>query len=143
VAVTPRRDRPLDLTPVGTDDLPLTPPVDRNIPAEAWADAPAALLALGDDIGQPQVVYLRRIGPWLLWRAGPGTTPRSRSDSTAPDAPDAAGEATRWMALHWDDLERRHTFEVAADGTAHGRGPGGTDHERFRSWKEDLQQHRD
>jgi len=128
----PRGERPLDLTPVGADDLPLTPPVDRNIPAEAWVDAPAELLALGDDIGEPSVLYLRRIGHWLLWRAGPGTTGRGRPT----DRP------SRWMALHRDDPQRRCCFTLTADGTGSGDGPDGTHHERFRTWKEDLQQHR-
>lgn len=123
-----RKDRPLDLSPIGTELLPLTPPVDRNIPAEAWIEAPAELLALGDDIGQPSVLYLRRIGPWLVWRAGPGTT--------------TAAVPTRWMALHWDDLERRCTFQLDPDGSGHGLGPSGNAHDRFRSWKEDLHQSR-
>ena len=126
--MSPRHDRPLDLTPISTDQLPATPPVERNIPAEAWIEAPAELLALGDDIGQPGVLYLRRIGPWLVWRAGAGTT--------------KGGEATRWMALHWDDLSRRFTFEIDAVGQGRGRGPSGTEHGRFRSWKEDLHQSR-
>ena len=46
----PRRPRPTT-TPIRTDDLPATPPADRNIPAEAWIEAPPELLALGDDIG--------------------------------------------------------------------------------------------
>ncbi|MCC6436813.1 MAG: hypothetical protein IT196_17400 [Acidimicrobiales bacterium] len=125
--MSPRRDRPLDLSPIATEQLPATPPVDRNIPAEAWVDAPDELLRLGDDIGQPTVLYLRRLGPWFVWRAGPGTT---------------SGGPTRWMALHWDDLERRLTFELRADGTGHGIGPEGVTHERFRTWKESLHQDR-
>ncbi|MGD9754994.1 MAG: hypothetical protein AB7W59_28725 [Acidimicrobiia bacterium] len=123
----PRRERPLDLTPISSEQLPATPPPDRNIPAEAWTDAPEPLLRLGDDIGQPTVLYLRRLGPWFVWRAGPGT---------------AGGEATRWMALHWDDLERRLTFELRPDGTGTGTGPQGETHERFRTWKEALHQDR-
>ncbi len=132
--MAPRRDRPLDLTPVSTEQLPATPPVDRNIPAEAWTEAPAELLCLGDDLGHPGSVYLRRIGPWLLWRAGPGTTPR-------PGSPEQA-EPSRWMALHWDDPSVRHTFTLLADGSGHGTGPSGAVHDRFRAWKEDLHQHR-
>jgi hypothetical protein len=126
--VAPRSQRPLDLTPVTTEQLPATPPVERNIPAEAWSEAPAELLGLGDDIGQPTVLYLRRIGPWLVWRAGPGTA--------------NAGAPSRWMALHWDDLERRCTFQLDADGHGHGTGPSGAHHDRFRTWKEDLHQSR-
>ncbi len=120
----PRRDRPLDLTPVTTEQLPATPPADRNLPAEAWVDAPEELLRLGDDLGQPTVLYLRRLGPWFVWRAGPGTT--------------SAGAPTRWMALHWDDLGRRLTFELRADGSGAGTGPQGEPHDRFRTWKEAL-----
>jgi hypothetical protein len=122
---TPRSARPLDLTPVDTDHLPPTPPADRNIPAEAWTDAPPELLALGDDIGEATVLYLRRIGPWLVWRAGP-----------------ASGGPARWMALHWDDLDRRHHFRTDADGSGSGDGPSGASHQRFRTWKEDLHAHR-
>jgi hypothetical protein len=123
--VTPRGARPLDLTPVGTDDLPPTPPADRNIPAEAWTEAPPELLGLGDDIGEATVLYLRRIGPWLVWRAGP-----------------ASNGPARWMALHWDDLGRRHHFRTDADGASTGDGPSGASHQRFRTWKEDLHAHR-
>ena len=114
-------ERPLDPTPVHTDDLPPTPTRDRNIPASAWVEAPPELLALGDDIAQPLITYKRRIGPWLLWRAGPA----SRSDA-------------RYMALRADDLDVRHTFRLFADGTGEGEGPSGTSHTRFRTWKEDL-----
>ena len=55
-------------------DLPPTPIRDRNIPATAWVEAPADLLALGADLpGTPVAEYKRRIGPWLLWRAGPAS----------------------------------------------------------------------
>ncbi|MDH4144299.1 MAG: hypothetical protein OEY23_03915 [Acidimicrobiia bacterium] len=121
--MSPRSQRPIDLTPVSLEDLPITPPVDRNIPAEAWDDAPPELLALGDAIGEPNVLYLRQIGPFVLWRAGPGT---SRT-------------ATVWMALDIGDLSRTFTFTQAADGIGRGAGPSGVDHERFRTWKEDLQ----
>ena len=65
MAVSPRSQRPLDLTPVETHDLPVTPPADRNIPAEAWSEAPPELLALGEEIGETQVLYLRQLGPFL------------------------------------------------------------------------------
>ncbi len=120
--VAPRAKRPLDTTPLHTHDLPRTPTPDRNIPAEAWIEAPPELLRLGDDLDEGTVVYLRQLGPFLLWRAGPGTT---RS-------------ATRWMAVHLDALDRRLTFEQAADGSGAGTGPAGEAHERFRTWKEAL-----
>jgi hypothetical protein len=117
----PADQRPSDPTPIHTADLPATPTRDRNIPAEAWIEAPDELRRLGDDIGRPAVTYKRRIGPWLLWRAGPAT----RSDA-------------RYWAGHADDLARTHTFRLRPDGTGEGTGPSGMTHERFRTWKEDL-----
>ncbi len=63
-------DRPPDATPIHTADLPATPTRDRNIVAAAWIEAPVALLRAGDDIDQPLIAFKRRIGRWLLWRAG-------------------------------------------------------------------------
>jgi len=114
-------ERPIDSTPVHTVDLPATPQRDRNIPARAWVEAPAPLLALGDDIHQPLVAYKRRIGRWLLWRAGPAV----KADA-------------RYMAIDADDLTRHCTFRLFADGHGEGTGPDGARHERFRSWKESL-----
>jgi hypothetical protein len=117
--------RPVDHTPVHTADLPATPQRDRNIPATAWVEAPTALLTLGDDIGQAgDITYKRRIGRWLLWRAGPAT------DADA-----------RYLAVAADDLGQLWTFRLFADGTGEGAGPGGTRHTRFRAWKEDLLAH--
>lgn len=120
----PADERPIDDTPVHTGDLPPTPIRDRNIPAEAWIEAPEALLRAGDDIGHPVITYKRRLGRWLLWRAGPA----SRADA-------------RYMAIDADDLTRRHTFRLFPDGTGDGVGPSGTRHTRFRAWKEDLHAH--
>jgi len=117
----PADQRPIDPTPVHTEDLPPTPIRDRNIPASAWIEAPDELLGLGDDIDQPLVTYKRRIGRWLLWRAGPA----SRSNA-------------RYLAIDAEDLQRHHAFRLFADGSGQGRGPSGTDHTRFRAWKEDL-----
>jgi hypothetical protein len=104
-----------------TSALPATPQRDRTIPATAWVEAPAELLALGDDIGHSLVAYKRRIGRWLLWRAGPA----SRGDA-------------RYMALADDDLSDRWTFRIFPDGNGTGVGPDGVEHVRFRSWKEAL-----
>jgi len=120
----PADQRPVDPTEVDTADLPPTPLRDRNIPAFAWRQAPAELLAAGDDIGQTAINYKRRIGPWLLWRAGPAT----KADA-------------RYVAILADDLTRVFTFRLFPDGTGDGLGPSGTRHERFRTWKEDLRDH--
>jgi hypothetical protein len=114
-------NRPVDDAPVRTDALPPTPQRDRTIPATAWVEAPVALLELGADIGEPLVAYKRRIGRWLLWRAGPA----------------AHGDA-RYMALASDDLSCRFTFRLHPDGHGSGVGPDGVVHERFRLWKEAL-----
>jgi hypothetical protein len=120
----PADERPMDPTPVHTADLPPTPVRDRNIPAEAWVEAPPELLALGDDIGRPATTYKRRIGRWLLWRAGPA----SRADA-------------RYLAIDADHLADQHTFRLFPDGRGEGSGPSGARHERFRSWKQDLHAH--
>ncbi len=117
----PADERPVDPTPVHTADLPPTPVRDRNIPASAWIEAPDELAHLGDDIGRPSTTYKRRIGPWLLWRAGPA----SRADA-------------RYLAVDSGDLRRQHTFRLFADGSGEGVGPSGRHHTRFRTWKEDL-----
>jgi hypothetical protein len=120
----PADERPVDPTPVHTADLPPTPIRDRTIPAEAWIEAPPDLRRLGEDIGSPTVAYKRRIGPWLLWRAGPAV----RADA-------------RYWAGHLEDLTRSFTFRLLPDGTGEGVGPSGARHERFRTWKEDLRDH--
>jgi hypothetical protein len=115
-------ERPVDDTPVHTADLSPTPIRDRNIPATAWVEAPDSLLRLGQDLpGQPVADYKRRIGPWLLWRAGPAT----------------GGDARYWAA-HVDRLDDPVTLRLFPDGSADGLGPSGARHQRFRAWKEDL-----
>ncbi len=120
----PYDQRPVDDRPIHTADLPPTPQRDRNIVAVAWVEAPPELVHLGDDLCQPQVDYKRRIGRWLLWRAGPAT----KADA-------------RYMALAADDLAERWTFRLFADGHGEGEGPSGLVHTRFRAWKEDLRDH--
>lgn len=115
-------ERPDDDTPLHTHELPATPVRDRNIVARAWVEAPPELLNLGNDLpDQPSAHFKRRIGHWLLWRAGPATEARAR-----------------YWAAHCDDLRCQYTFDLAADGAGTGTGPSGTVHERFRTWKEDL-----
>ena len=113
--------RPVDHTPLHTGDLPPTPTRDRNIPATAWIEAPDELLRLGEDIGGAVAEYKRRIGRWLLWRAGPAT-----------------GANARYMAVDASDLARRCSFRLRPDGTGEGAGPTGARHTRFRAWKEEL-----
>ena len=128
----PYHQRPADHTPVHTADLPATPVRDRNIVASAWVEAPDELRRLGDDLaGRPEAEYKRRIGRWLLWRAGP-----------------AVGDARYW-ACDADDLTVQHTFRLRPETgegddatTGDGTGPCGTVAHRFRAWKEDLLAHR-
>jgi hypothetical protein len=111
----------VDDTPVHTDDLPPTPQRDRTIVATAWVEAPPEVIHLGDDFGYTRVDYKRRIGGWLLWRAGPA----QKADA-------------RYMAVAVTDPARQHTFRLFPDGTGEGSGPSGARHQRFRTWKEDL-----
>jgi hypothetical protein len=118
----PADQRPVDDTPVHTADLPPTPIRDRNIPATAWAEAPSALRQLGADLpGRPVAMYKRRIGRWLLWRAGPAT-----------------GADARYLAVDSGDLSRSYAFRLFPDGSGAGSGPDGGSHQRFRTWKEAL-----
>ena len=119
--MTTAEDRPVDSTRVHTAELPATPQRDRTIPASAWIEAPPELLALGRDLGHELVAYKRRIGPWLLWRAGPA----------------AKGNA-RYAALAADDPSRQFTFRLHPSGDGEGLGPDGNVHHRFRAWKESL-----
>ena len=80
-------------------------------------DAPAELLALGDDLGEP-VEYKRRIGRYLLWRAGP-----------------PVGDA--WYLAVADDASARYRFRLRGKH-GHGIGPDGATHQRFRTWKQAL-----
>jgi hypothetical protein len=116
----PAEERPPTDQDWSTAELPATPQRDFLIPAERWIEAPAALRALGADLGIPLVAYKRRIGRYLLWRAGP-----------------AAGADARYMAIAADDPAERWTFRLFADGSGEGTAPGGS-HTRFRTWKEDL-----
>jgi hypothetical protein len=117
----PYHRRPVDDTAVHTQDLPPNPQRDRNIPARAWVEAPETLRTLGDDIGGVEADYKRRIGRFLLWRAGPA----NHADA-------------RYLAVAADDLATHYTFRLYPDGTGEGVGPSGRTHERFRSWKEEL-----
>ena len=116
----PADDRPVDPTPVHTEDLPATPTRDRNIPSAAWVEAPDELLGLGVDIGEPVAMYKRRLGPWLLWRAGPARGP------------------ARYLALMAEDPTVMSSFELKVDGRTGGGSPDGEHRETFRTWKQAL-----
>ncbi|OFW66732.1 MAG: hypothetical protein A2Z12_08975 [Actinobacteria bacterium RBG_16_68_21] len=110
-------ERPFVDTVYSTADLPDTPQRDYRIPASGWLQAPSELLSLGDDLGEP-VEYKRRIGRYLLWRAGP-----------------PVGEA-RYLAVS-DDGATCLRFDLHGR-RGEGSGPDGARHTRFRTWKEAL-----
>lgn len=113
--------RPLVTEEFHTDELPPLPQRDRRLPASLWLEAPEPLRTLGRDLGHELVVYKRRIGRWLLWRAGP-----------------AVDDNARYMALDAADLNRQFTFTLDPEGIGTGTGPDGVVHTRFRTWKEAL-----
>jgi hypothetical protein len=117
----PAEDRPPVERDFHTHELPELPQREYLIPATRWVEAPDEVLRLGEDLGVELVAYLRRIGPYLLWRAGAATRAH-----------------TRYMAINADDFEDRWTFRLFPDGTGEGRAPDGSEHARFRSWKEAL-----
>jgi hypothetical protein len=117
---TPAEDRPAVEHDVHTEDLPALPQRDSRIPVSRWPEAPPAVRDLGADLGA-EAGYIRRIGRYLLWRAGP-----------------AVGAEARYGAVAADDLTDSWTFGLAADGSGEGIGPDGVTHTRFRSWKESL-----
>ena len=121
---TPAEDRPPTDRDWTTDELPATPQRDFLIPASRWVEAPAPVRTLGADLGVELVAYLRRIGPYLLWRAGP---------ATHADA--------RYLAINAGDFDEQWTFRLFPDGTGDGRAPDGRTHTRFRTWKEALRDH--
>ncbi len=115
--MTAPRGRPFVSERFHTEDLPGTPQRTYRIPAEGWVEAPRELLTLGDDLGEP-VEYKRRIGRFLLWRAGP-----------------PVGEA-RYLAVA-ADTGKTYRFDLHGKQGA-GTGPDGAVHTRFRTWKEAL-----
>ena len=110
-------DRPVIAGPLTTADLPATPLRTHRIPATAWVDAPAELLHLGDDLDAP-AEYRRRIGRFLLWRAGP-----------------PVGEA-HYLAID-PETDETHRFDLHGHEGV-GEGADGRTHTRFRTWKEAL-----
>ena len=117
----PADERPLVTEAFHTSDLPPLPQRDRRMPASLWVEAPEELRELGTDLGYDVVAYKRRIGRWLLWRAGP-----------------AVGAPARYGALDADNPGSLFTFELDSDGVGQGVGPDHSTHTRFRTWKEAL-----
>ena len=111
-------ERPFVDTEYSTDELPDTPTRQFRIPATGWRQAPTELVHLGDELGEP-VEYKRRIGKFLLWRAGP-----------------PVGEA-EYLAVKAADPSVQYRFRLSGK-TGVGHGPAGDRHERFRTWKESL-----
>jgi hypothetical protein len=117
-------ERPYDHTPITTTALPPTPTRDRNIAASAWTEAPHRLLELGDDLDLPEdrseAAFKRRLGNWLLWRAGPAKGP------------------ARYLAIRADDLSIQCEFTLFFAREGEGHSPTGETVTRFRDWKQSL-----
>jgi len=97
---------------------------DSSVRAAVLMSGKPDVWIAGADIDERDVFFKRRIGRWLLWRAGPATK----------------GNA-RYVAVASDDLAASYAFRLFADGRGEGAGPSGVLHERFRAWKEDLRDH--
>jgi hypothetical protein len=121
VSPVPAEERPPTDRDWHTAELPPTPQRDFLIPATRWVEAPPELQRLGADLGIELVAYKRRIGRFLLWRAGP-----------------AAGADARYMGIAADDPSQRYEFRLFPDGSGEGLGPDGQTHTRFRTWKESI-----
>ena len=104
-----------------TDELPPTPQRDFLIASQRWIEAPAYLHELGADFGVALVAYKRRIGRYLLWRAGP-----------------AVGADARYCAILASDVALHFELRLFDDKRATGLGPDGLVHDRFRAWKQAL-----
>ncbi len=117
---TPAEQRRLVDHDMHTDELPDLPQRDSRIVASRWIEAPAGIRSLGDDFGE-EAGYVRRIGRYLLWRAGP-----------------AVHADARYGAVRSDDLTVLHTFRLLPDGQGEGVGADGQSHTRLRTWKQSL-----
>ena len=105
--------------PCTPSTCPRRPQRDRTIPATAWIEAPPELLALGRDLGHELVAYKRRIGPWLLWRAGPAAKGNARYAAIAADDPRAA--ATRSASTRRATAKASAPTASCTNGSARGR----------------------
>ena len=116
----PAEDRPAVDHDVHTATSRPSPSATRGSRSRARPEAPPSIRGLGSDI-DAEPGYLRRIGRYLLWRAGPAV----KADA-------------RYGAVASDDLDEVWTFRLLPDGTGEGLGPDGETHVRFRTWKEAL-----
>jgi hypothetical protein len=114
----PVHERPFTDDRYHTSELPDTPTRSFRIPATGWFEAPEFLVRAGDELDEP-VEYKRRIGRYLLWRAGP-----------------PVGQAI-YLAIDRVDHDRVWTFRLNGK-EGEGTGPDGSAHTRFRTWKESL-----
>ena len=89
------------------------------IPATRWVEAPAELRALGADLGHELVAYIRRIGRFLLWRAGPAAAP---TRATSPSPPTTSTEQYTYR-LFPDGTARAGPDGQRTPGSARGRNP--------------------
>ncbi len=119
MATPAEQRRPVDHD-VHTDELPDLPQRDSRIVASRWIEAPAGIRSLGDDFGE-QAGYVRRIGRYLLWRAGP-----------------AVHADARYGAVRFDDFSFLLTFRLQPDGRGEGVGADRESHTRLRTWKQSL-----
>ena len=117
---TPAEQRRLVDHDVHTDELPDLPQRDSRIVASRWIEAPAGIRSLGDDLGE-EAGYVRRIGRYLLWRAGP-----------------AVHADARYGAVRSDDFSLLLTFRLWPDGRGEGIGADDCSHTRLRTWKQSL-----
>ncbi len=66
--------------------LPLPNAIAPSPPPRGWRPRPSSS-TLGRDLGHELVAYKRRIGPWLLWRAGPAAKGHARYMALAATDP--------------------------------------------------------
>ena len=116
-------ERPDDDTPVSTDDLP--------------ADAHPRSQHPGDGVAGGAGVAAGASA--TTCRDAPVAAVQAADPRVAPVAgrPGRGGDARYWAARA-DALDDPVTFRLFPDGNGDGRGPDGSHHTRFRTWKESL-----
>lgn len=119
----PADERPLDTTPIHTEDLPPTPTRDRNIVASAWIEAPAELLTLGDDL------------PLRTVRWSPPTSVGSAPGCCGASDPPRVPTPATSLPTTWP-TSRRSGCSPTARVTASARAANDTPDSG--AWKQDL-----